>query len=289
MKETTRVLIPLDGSPFGDAVLVAIRPLVRSRNVEVTLLHVSESPSGTEEEAEHRLDQLRKALSGDGVRTRVRMVSGKPAEEILRQAAIGEFDLIAMATHGRSGMDRVMMGSVAEEVVRNSPIPTLLCRNRARIGGWERIVVALDGTPGSEEILGDAVRLARSLGSTLHLIQVGLGLLRTDGYRGVKFHTAADDPTAYLEETAAKLLSEGIPVIPERREGMAAVEIPILAQQLDAGLICMATEGRPDLVPGLNRSVAAEVIHTAPCPVYVRRMAAGAGTRGSLGKEMEAR
>jgi nucleotide-binding universal stress UspA family protein len=284
MKETTRVLIPMDGSAFGDAVLMAIHPLVRSRNVEVTLLHVSESRDRTEEEAEHRLDFHRKALQGDGIRTRVRMVSGRPAEEILREASIGQLDLIAMATHGRTGMDRVTIGSVAEEVVRSSPIPTLLCRNRVRIGGWERIVVALDGTPGSEEILGDAVRLARSLGSTLHLIQVGLGLLRTDGYRGVTLHTAAEDPTAYLEETAAKLLAEGLPVIPERREGMAAVEIPILAQQLDAGLICMATEGRPDLVPGLNRSVAADVIHTAPCPVYVRRMSAGAGTRGDLGK-----
>jgi nucleotide-binding universal stress UspA family protein len=282
MKETTRVLIPLDGSVFGDAVLMAIHPLVRARNVEVTLLHVSESPDRIEEEAEHRLDLHRKSLVSDGVRARVRMVCGKPAEEILRQAAIGEFDLIAMATHGRTGMDRVMMGSVAEEVARSSPIPTLLCRNRVRVGGWERIVVALDGTPGSEEILGDAVRLAKTLGSTLHLIQVGLGLLRTDGYRGVKFHTAAEDPTRYLEETAAKLLAEGIPVIPERREGMAAVEIPLLAHQLDAGLICMATEGRPDLVPGLNRSVAAEVIHTAPCPVYVRRMLAGAGTRARL-------
>jgi nucleotide-binding universal stress UspA family protein len=268
---------------------MAIHPLVRSRNVEVTLLHVADSPDRTEEEAEHRLDFHRKSLLSDGVRARVRIVSGKPAEEILRQAAIGEFDLIAMTTHGRSGMDRVTLGSVAEEVVRSSPIPTLLCRNRTRIGGWERIVVALDGTPGSEEILSDAVRVARSLGSTLHLIQVGLGLLRSDSYRGVRSHTAADDPTAYLDETAARLLAEGIPVIPEHREGMAAVEIPILAHQLEAGLICMATEGRPDLVPGLNRSVAAEVIHTAPCPVYVRRMSAGAGTRGGLGKAMEAR
>jgi len=259
MKQTTRVLIPLDGSPIGDTVLISIYPLVHARKIEVTLLHVAKPSEPADSEVREKLEVHREALQGNGIPTRVRLASGHPAEEILRQAAIGEFDLIAMATHGRSGMDRVLMGSVAEEVVRSSPIPTLLCKSRDRAGNWERIVVALDGTPGSEEILADAVRLARTLGSTLHLLQVGLSLLRTDSYRGVSFHTAEEDPTAYLDETAARLMAE--------------------AQQLEAGLICMATEGRPEIIPGLTRSVAAEVIQSAPCPVYVRRMGAGSGTR----------
>jgi nucleotide-binding universal stress UspA family protein len=272
MKEKTRILIPLDGSQMGNVVLTSIYPLVQARNVEVTLLHVAK-PSGEDEaEAVQRLDFQRNALYGNGIPARVRLVAGSPAEEILRQAATGEFDLIAMATHGRTGMDRVLMGSVAEEVVRSAPIPTLLCKPRCRAGTWERIVVALDGTPGAEEILGDAVRIARSLGSTIHLVQVGLSLLRSDSYRGVGFSTGMPDATAYLDETAARLLIQGVSVVPEHREGLAGVEIPLLAQQLDAGLICMTTEGRPEIVPGLGRSVAAEVIQASPCPVYVRRM-----------------
>lgn len=276
MKEKTRILIPLDGSPMGNVVLTSIYPLVQARNVEVTLLHVAKPSGDDEAEAVQRLDFQRNALHGNGIPTRVRLVAGSPAEEILRQAATGEFDLIAMATHGRTGMDRVLMGSVAEEVVRSAPIPTLLCKPRCRVGAWDRIVVALDGTPGAEEILGDAVRIARALGSTIHLVQVGLSLLRSDSYRGVTFHTAAPDPTTYLDETAARLLTEGVSVVPEHREGLAGVEIPLLAQQLDAGLVCMTTEGRPEIVPGLSRSVAAEVIQTAPCPVYVRRMSGAA-------------
>jgi nucleotide-binding universal stress UspA family protein len=279
MKETTRVLIPLDGSPIGDTVLLSLSPLVHARKMEVTLLHVAKPSEPVEPEVRQKLEVHREALQGNGIPTRVFFVSGLPAEEILRQAAIGEFDLIAMATHGRNGMDRVIMGSVAEEVVRSSPIPTLLCKSRSRTGNWERIVVALDGTPGAEEILGDAVDLAQLLGSTLHLVQVGLGLLRTDSYRGVSCHPTTEDPTAYLDATAARLMAEGISVVSERREGIAGVEIPLLAQQLEAGLICMATEGRPDLIPGLTRSVAADVIRTAPCPVYVRRMCGGPGAR----------
>ena len=287
MKQSTRVLIPLDGSVIGDTVLLSLHPLIRSRRVQATLLHVGESPERTEA-VEQRLELSRRSLEANGVPTRVHVVSGTPAEEILRQAAVGDFDLVAMATHGRLGMDRVLMGSVAEEVVRSSPVPTLLCKSRIRTGDWERIVVALDGTPGSEEILGDVVPLAHALGSTIHLVQVGLSLLRSDGYRGVSFHTAAEDPTAYLDETAARLMAEGIHVVPERREGMAGVEIPLLAQQLDAGLICMMTEGRPEIVPGLGRSVAAEVIRTAPCPVYVRRMCGVPGSRGLMGRPMAA-
>ena len=275
-QDKTRVLIPLDGSPMGNAVLTSIYPLVHARSVEVTLLHVAKPSGDDESEAVQRLEFQRHALQGNGIPTRVRLVTGTPADEILRQAATGEFDLIAMATHGRTGMDRVLMGSVAEAVVRSSPIPTLLCKSRGRAGNWERIVVALDGTAGSEEILGDVVRIARSLGSTIHLVQVGLGLLRTDSYRGVSFHAAEEDSSAYLDEIAARLMIEGISAVPEHREGLAGVEIPLLAQQLDAGLICMTTEGRPEVVPGLGRSVAAEVIQTAPCPVYVRRMC-GAG------------
>src|SRR5213078_1271446 len=148
-----------------------------------------------------------------------------------------------------TGFERVVMGSVAEEVVRCSPVPTLLCKSATRTGAWDRIVVALDGTPGSEEVLGDVVRLARSLPATVHLLQVGLGLLLSDAYRGLSFHYPAGEP-AYLESVAARLLSQGVTAVSERRQGMAAVEIASVAKELDAGLICMTTEGRPEQLPG---------------------------------------
>lgn len=269
--EKTRLLIPLDGSAMGESALLAIHPLIRSGKVESTLLHVVETSSGAEK-AEARLESRRQALEKEQVSTRVRIVSGRPAEQILRVAETGSFDLVAMATHGRTGMQRVLMGSVAEEVARSSPVPTLLCRSGTRLGEWERIVVALDGSAGSEEILGDVARLARSVGAEVHLLRVGLGLLRGDGYRGVSYQFAAENPTSYLSELALRLSSTGIPVVVDRREGIAGVEIALLARELDAGLICMTTEGRAEQVPGLDRSVAAEVIRSAPCPVYVRRM-----------------
>lgn len=271
MKTNTKVLIPLDGSSLGDSVLIVIYPLLRAQRVEATLLHIAQGEE-IRQGVVQKLEGYRESLQQNGVSAKVAVVPGDPAEEILRKARSGDFELVAMATHGRSGMDRVLMGSVAEAVVRSSPVPVLLCRSPLRMGDWNRIVVALDGTPGSEEILGDVVPLARSLGATVHLIQVGLGLLMSDGYRGVALTTPNRHTEGYLDGIAAHLLSQGIPAIPERRDGIAAYEISSFAERLDAGLICMTTEGRPEELPGLDRSVAAEVIRTAPCPVFVRRM-----------------
>jgi nucleotide-binding universal stress UspA family protein len=280
LSEKMKILIPLDGSPIGDSILPSIYPLMGARQAESTLFHAAETAASIQN-LEARLEAQRRTLESKGVETRIRIVSGKPAEEIVRQAQIGGFDLIAMATHGRTGLERVVMGSVAEEVVRTSPVPALLCKSGTRIGAWERIVVALDGTPGSEEVLGDVVRLARSLPATVHLLQVGLGLLLSDGYRGVPFHYPPNSP-AYLEAVAARLQSQGVTAEPERRQGMAGVEIASLARELDAGLICMTTEGRPEQIPGMDRSVAAEVIRGAPCPVYVRRMSRAAAEAGGM-------
>jgi nucleotide-binding universal stress UspA family protein len=277
-EEATRILIPLDGSSAGESILLAMFPLIRARRVETTLLRVvgsrDQSPA-----AEDYLEQRRKSLEKDGLKTRPVVAIGRPADEILRQAKSGGFDLIAMATHGRTGLQRVVIGSVAEEVVRSSPIPVLLCKDGTRMGNWERIVVALDGTPGSEEILADVARLARNVGAQVHLLRVGLPLLTTGGYRGSKYEFPAQDTTSYLASIADLLAKQGVTAVVERREGMAGVEIPQLAGELDAGLICMTTEGRPELSPGLDRSVAAEVIRSAPCVVYVRRMSGAPGTK----------
>src|SRR5579864_61429 len=115
-RKKLKVLIPLDGIIPGQAAIQAIQPLVRSGPVDCTLLHVK-APAGEEDGLDPHLSMHREVLESLGVPTRVVIVSGKPSEEILRQVSEGGFDLVAMSTHGRQGMDRVLMGSVAEEVV----------------------------------------------------------------------------------------------------------------------------------------------------------------------------
>jgi nucleotide-binding universal stress UspA family protein len=270
--ETMKVLIPVDGSETSEAILPALRPLTGSHRIESTLMQVLSSPDD-EEKGTARLWTLKETLQSEGTSPRIQTVCGEPAAQIVATAAHGRYDLIAMGTHGRTGLDRLQMGSVAEEVVRTSRVPVLLARPHVRVGSWDRILVALDGTPGAEEVLGDVARLARALQAQVHLVRVNLSLMMVNSYRGVTFDSAKADTLGYLNGVADQLRDQGITATAENFEGRPGVEIPLAAKSIDAGLICMTTHGRPEEVPGLGKSVACEVIRSAPCPVYVRHMA----------------
>ncbi len=269
--EKLRVLVPLDGSDFGESALLAIQPLLSSGPVSCTLLHVTESEKPSPEVDAH-LKMHRDELEKVRVSTRIRMSTGRPTDVILGFAASGEFDLVAMSTHGRRGLDHMKMGSVAEDVVRSSTVPTVLCRKGTPSSTWDKILVALDGQPEAEEILEDVLLLAPRVGATVHLLQVSLGLVPADPYRGVSTEVPPAPKSDYLDTVGARLAGSGISVITDHCSGMAAKEIALVAEDLGAGLICMTTRGLPEEPPGLSRSVAAEVIRQAPCPVYVRRM-----------------
>lgn len=272
-----KILVPVDGSPTSEAVLPALLPLIQSHDVESTLLQVVDVPD--EGASASRLDLLRRSLEAQGVAVRVLIHSGKPAAEIVGAAVRGRFDLIAMGTHGRARLDRIIMGSVAEEVVRISPVPVLLARPDCRIGSWDSIVVALDGTPGGEEILPDVVRLARATRAVVHLVRVNRPLRVEDDYAVLPLDFPKADTVSYLNQIACRLQEQGIQTSVEPIQGEPGAEIARVARSLGAGLICMATEGRPPSTPGGGASVAAEVIREAPCAVYVRHMAGVRGLR----------
>ncbi len=102
--------------------------------LRVAIAHVFPGADPTEEEvrvvrnAEEYVEALASKLSETGIRVRAAVRYGKPAAEIIEHISANEVELVAMSTHGRSGLSRLVMGSVAEEVVRNSRVPVLLWR-----------------------------------------------------------------------------------------------------------------------------------------------------------------
>jgi nucleotide-binding universal stress UspA family protein len=145
-----RVLIPLDGSELAEAILPLAEHVAGPLDAEVVLLQVVEPPSpvaglGTgaivgpdalfsrQVEAKRYLDAVAGRLQAKGLRVRTVLALGTPASEIVATARAERADLIAMTTHGRSGVRRVIFGSVAEEVLRNSDIPVLAIRQPAPI------------------------------------------------------------------------------------------------------------------------------------------------------------
>lgn len=144
-----RVLVPLDGSPVAEAVLPFIERIAGPLDMEIVLLRVvpltsldvvamaKEARAGEpilkELEAQGYLEPLVGGLKAKGVRAGGRVRIGDPATEIV--AAVKEIgaDLIAMTTHGRTGFGRLLFGSVAEAVLRASPIPVFLMRMTASV------------------------------------------------------------------------------------------------------------------------------------------------------------
>lgn len=152
------ILVPLDGSPLAEEALAQARLLAKqgaSRIVLVRVLSPGPSPAlmalpypgaslaaaaqtellagamkEQEREARSYLQKVRRRLTRAGIEAEVWLETGEPAERILEVAQLAGADLVVMSTHGRSGLRRMIFGSVAEAVLRHAGIPVLLTRSQ---------------------------------------------------------------------------------------------------------------------------------------------------------------
>jgi nucleotide-binding universal stress UspA family protein len=138
------ILVPLDGSKLSESILEHVVAIVNGCEApQVVLLRIREpldkqvreklsADVGTmlddayQEEAVEYLDKIGAILEAKGITANKVVRTGKPAEEIIHYAKTNAVDLIIMSTHGRSGVSRLMLGSVAERIIRQSDIPILL-------------------------------------------------------------------------------------------------------------------------------------------------------------------
>ena len=139
-----RVLVALDGSTACESVLRFLLEIAGPLDMKITLLHVLEPmpPQVMEaaphvviddiesrrKEAEEYLEPVAAALRAKGVETSWAIRRGRPADEIVAAARESGADLVAMATHGRTGLGRLLFGSVAEAVLRHAPVPVFMIR-----------------------------------------------------------------------------------------------------------------------------------------------------------------
>lgn len=123
-----RILIPLDGSTLAEHILDPACRLGDMLDVEYWLLSVVEaSEAGEHEAAAHAyLDKLATELREQGHTVHTEVAVGQPARMILDVAQQREIGLVALATHGRGGLSRLLLGSVADKVVRGAEMPILL-------------------------------------------------------------------------------------------------------------------------------------------------------------------
>ena len=123
-----RIMAPLDGSELAQSALPHAVELCRALGATLLLLYVRDPRSGSVEAARRYLEFVRDQQAAAGVAIEILVRDGPVAEAIIAAAEHERIDMIAMATHGRSGLQRVVYGSVAEQVLRSSTKPVLLVR-----------------------------------------------------------------------------------------------------------------------------------------------------------------
>lgn len=293
-----KILLPLDGSPFSEAAVPIALSLARKTGAGIRLTAVLETFSTTllYDWGEGALDHLRQYLEsvGDVIQEELsghvisQVTEGHVAHALEAQAE--DVDLVVMATHGRGGLSRVWLGSVADSVVRHSSKPILLVRPGEEgvegepTGEWtpSRILLPLDGSQVSEAILDHAVDLASLYGSVLHLTRVVPPPLRFSSYpphmmeeNRERMEGATEEAEAYLRARGDTLRARGI-TVEETVVGGAQPVHGILAEADRSGcdLIAISAHSRGAISRAFLGSTSDKVVRGAHCPVLVFRRTA---------------
>jgi len=296
----SKLLVPLDGSKTAEAVLPAARYLADGLKIPVELLAVvdiaelaAHLPADKarmfdaiiEKEAANSGRYVRKI--GDTFAGTVKSAVEKGrADEVI--AAKGEGGaLTAMATHGRSGLGRVLLGSVAEKVLRSTRNPLLLVRagEETKTDGaadFKHVIVPLDGSELGERILPSVAELAKALNLEVTLFRAYH--VPYESYAGDENISALnydelmaamrDEAAAYLEKSAATVKKFGIEKVGcVTKEGLSADEIIDFGKKTPGALIAMASHGRSGVKRMVLGSVSEAVARHASVPVLVLRPA----------------
>lgn len=302
-----KMLVPLDGSEPAEKVLVYAKELAARLDLELSLLYVCTKEeyqvlpmhrSYVERLAEQVKAQTAAVLAGIGgaskskaVQVTGRVTVGYPAEEILRYADENKIDMILMATHGRSGVKRWVLGSVADKVLRASKLPVLLVRSgtsgEAPYDKWprRRLVVPLDGSKVAESVLPHVEALAKQKGLDgieVLLLQISEPPEIQSDYPAsmpvtweehVKTETARRKLAAeqYLATVQKRLKDAGLNAQAEALVGKPAQEIIDCCSKDGFSLIVMATHGRSGLSRWAFGSVAEKVLLGTTSPIIIIR------------------
>jgi len=283
------ILVPLDGSPLAEQILRLVRPLARRTEAHIVLVAAvvpthtwlgAEEPRDEESaSAGAALESIRQSLNAEGLKASVKVMSGKAAD-CIRDAATSEgADIIAMTSHGRSGLPRLVTGSVTDEVIRTAPEPVLVLRaSDLEPDDLEinEILVALDGSPLSESIIPVVEGMAQQLGASILLVRaVTPSTLLFLSEFIPSSPPALDEIEAkakrYLEGIAKKIRQSGIKVKTDVATDYAAEAIIDVATRKSVDLIAIGTHARSVAGRLVMGSTADNVARHSPKPCLLIR------------------
>lgn len=287
----SKILVPLDDSRFAEQILPYARFFADTFKIPVALLHVTNPdarpPFWPEPTADEYLKEVAQKYFASSVGVTIRSEVGMPEEVIVDSVKSDPSCLIAMATHGMSGMRRWLIGSVASKVVQASANPLLLIRpgeiaDTAIPIRLDTAFVPLDGSGLAEKALPHARALAQAAPLAIHLVRAyelpANAYTLADGViaQGPALYREElrREAQAYLDGKAAGLRADGFERVDATVvEGDAASEIIDLARRTPNNLIIMSTHGRSGIRRWVLGSVAEKVVQYSQDPVLLVRAA----------------
>lgn len=290
-----RILVPLDGSPRAEQILAQVARLLKREDAEVIALRVADIPYSLartdtarllEEERVSSAPYLKRVvdtLQGQGVRARALRLEGPAADSILKAAGDVGATLIALSTHGRAGLARWALGSVAEKVVRGAPVPVLLMRSfkdgpkglplpaGPEERPFRRILVPVDGSETSLSVVPAAAAFAARFEAEIDVLSVEMPLTVPMGAEFMPPTPPATMERARdaAEKAVARFQEKGLRARAATRVGDPAGGI--LDASKDADLIAMATHGWTGVTRWVLGSVTERVLRHATLPMLIVR------------------
>jgi len=297
MLQIKTILYPTDFSKCAGHALPLALSLAECYGSDLHLLHATVLHEGDPGNAVHRLPsmeelyqllernaetQMKSTLEDHDAKgfsiqhAQVRGISAAGA--ILDYAAEGNIDLIVMGTHGRRGLRRLLLGSVAEEVVRVAPCPVLTVPEAGEVsdpGQIQKILVPVDFSEHSRLALRYAHELASGCGARLHLLHVVDEVVYPEFYPPVVSpnHPVTDELRDQSIEQMKSLMGAvgpgpGSEADIHVRSGRAAHAITDFAAELGADMLVIASHGLTGVRHMLLGSVTELVVRRAHCPVF---------------------
>jgi nucleotide-binding universal stress UspA family protein len=296
-----RIIVPLDGSELAEVALPYAEELASRLKTEAILFQVvpkayhvygayeavAQVPYTDEEmkplkaSAQGYLEKVSSRLEGKGINIRSEVTVGSAASEIIKLADEANTGIVTMSTHGRSGISRWALGSVADKVARGTKCPVAFIRAKgARPDVREKDIldkalVPLDGSKESEAVIPYIEELALKLEvevTVLHMLAPDRYIYSEAQFKQIgSLKESAKD---YIERVAAQLKQKGIVANAEFREvtqGAEAEEIIRLADETRADIVAMSTHGRSGIGRWAFGSVADRVLHEGNTPLLLVR------------------
>ena len=275
MSRIEHILVPVDEWELADSIVKFAETIAQAFSAKVSLLHVAPDFSKLPDkqqlsalaEQERLLAEFKSRSSMD-----VSLRMGDPAAEIVKFTLLEHVNLIAMPTHGRQGIDRLVKGSVTEEVLRHSPVPVLMSNEPERTARGHsleqirRILMPIYTSDSTGPVMPLLIDLARHLDAEVVLYHDERGI------NDVGTMLEPQEAAQAIAQCSTRLTREGI-----RHSTIRATAEPVATdilnkiKEMNIDLVVMTTHGRSGLMRGVFGSVTEAVLRNSPCPLLAAK------------------